>query len=96
VFYLVEEPSGQVLFRELEFSWPLAVSLEAATPENLPWRYGHGGLEITILPPQEATGETFAEAHQRMAAALETVAAGTAVAPKQRGSPRSGQVERSA
>jgi hypothetical protein len=97
VFYLVEEPSGQVLFGELEFSWPIKVSLEAATPEDLPWRYGSRGLEITILRLHEATGETLADAHERMTAALEALAAGTPMpAPKQRGSPRSAPAERSA
>jgi hypothetical protein len=97
VFYLVEEPSGQVLFRELEFSWPVAAPLEAVTRADLPSSYGRDDLELSILPPQSVEGATLAEAHQRMTDALEALSAeGSPGGSGSRGAARATTRERSA
>src|SRR5205823_5338681 len=76
VFCLVEQPTGRVVFRDMEVPWPLAVGLEAATPDDLPPFYRRRNLDVVVLPPEEVIGETLAEAHQSMTAALQARYAG--------------------
>ncbi|MBI4492425.1 MAG: hypothetical protein HY690_06490 [Chloroflexi bacterium] len=71
VLYLKDAADGQVYFRELEFSFPLDIPLEAVTTQDLLPPYGDVG--VTILPVQEVAGETRPEAFDRMLAALEAV-----------------------
>ncbi|MBI4493791.1 MAG: hypothetical protein HY690_13445 [Chloroflexi bacterium] len=66
VFYVAEGPGGQVFFREFEFARPLAVALDMVTVEDLPDPYRSSGAAASILPVQEVTAETAAEAHKRM------------------------------
>jgi hypothetical protein len=92
VFYLVEDAEGQVMFRELEFTWPVAASLEQVTPSDLPWRYMKHDPEVTILPPQQVIGATVAEAHERMTEAIEALSTGAtkhSTAPASRHSAKS-------
>ncbi|MBI4494282.1 MAG: hypothetical protein HY690_15960 [Chloroflexi bacterium] len=71
VFYIVETSDGRVFFRELEFAWPLSGALEKVTVEDLPGPYRSREAAASILPVQEATGQTMAEAHRRMTSLIE-------------------------
>jgi hypothetical protein len=76
VFHLIETPDGRARFRDFEISWPLDVPLDVATSESLPDFYQSTREALTILPVQEVTGATPAEAHQRMTAALDALTIG--------------------
>jgi hypothetical protein len=80
VWYLLEEPSGRVRFWQPELSWPLAVALDDVTRDDLPAYYQRPDVAITILPVQHVTGEALADAHARVSAAVEALAAERATA----------------
>ncbi|MBI4492421.1 MAG: hypothetical protein HY690_06470 [Chloroflexi bacterium] len=77
VLHVEEGPDGRAWFRELELALPLDAPLEAVAIEHLPPPYQGGQrgrrFQATILPVQEVTAETAADAHRRMTAALEAL-----------------------
>ena len=66
VWHIGEGPDGRAALRDAELAWALDAPLEAATLADLPEYYRRLNLEMTILPPEEVTDETWALAHARM------------------------------
>lgn len=88
VYYLLEESDGRVFFRDLEIAWPLKVSLDAATVDDLPRPYRDEEACAGLLPVQEAVGETPLEAFHGMLAVLRRVSAeGADAVPKREAAP---------
>lgn len=62
VFPLWEEEDGTAVLWDDHSAWPLDARLDSVAPRHLPRAYRDPRLRVTILPVQEATGATRAEA----------------------------------